>query len=534
MYEGKNFAKVAQYADEIKKGKYTLDSLSGQIPNSWIEEIKEKLNKENQAEDTEEDFNDSMHPIYTIPSKYKGLNSFELEEIWAEKIYSDSDETEFRKQERRNSIDALRNQEIKAGEGIFMEDEDEIMAMIPKEFQGLSSDLINEVWEFDGGNAVQKKYFEKKKQLIIDFIRNKENKLSREYQKATKHHQDQEKISSISKELGKDILNESREKNPSEFNSYELNNSEIHAYGNLEKDGLEVMFLNNDHGQDAFAIYEDTYVVSDGASSYGKAGSMSSALSRSVAENVSNKSIEEVFSKESMSEIITSIKDKKEYKNDQPVVSHAVREGNQEAGLATLLVVKLNKEEKTISYGSIGDSPLFVIDRNSEGEIISFEILNEDKKITNENYFLPECTEDMKNPETHLIGLRGNGEMTLSSLNAKKTGTIEYKENRVVLLGSDALIKSLISSPEIWQNKVESGSPAASLFKDAQERYEKNHPDLWIQNPSTGKKMFNPLFFTKLSKDELSLLLSGWKNDAYPCADDMTMIAIDLDKHFKV
>lgn len=535
---GKGDIKTTQYAEDILNGKYTLDSLRGQIPDSWIKEVEQKLktqeSKQGTEEENDDEVNDSIDPILNIPSKYAGLNADTLEELWVEKIYLDSEKNEFKKQERRDAINALRDREIKELTGLFAEEEEQILAILPKEFYGLSSSLIDDVWEFPGGNIVQKDFFEKRKKLVLEFIKNKENKLVGQHEKNKRHIEEQQKIKDISKQLGKDILNESREKKPVEFNSHELNNDELHAYGNLEKDGLEVMYLNNDHNQDAFAIYEDTYVVSDGASSYGKAGAMSDLLSSTIAKQVSESSLDEVFSKDSIVNIIDNIKNNKSYIDSFSVNSHAIKnEENKEAGLATLLAVKLNKEEKTISYTSIGDSPLFVIDRDESGKITSFEIMNEDAKITNENYFTDENHENMKNPETHLIGVRGNGNNTVSSLDSKKSGVIDYKENRIILLGSDALIKNLIFSPEIWENKAKNKPHIAHLFDKARERYEKNFPELWTQNPATGKKMFNPLFFTNLSKDKMSLLLSEWKKDAYPAADDMTIIAIDLDKHFK-
>lgn len=420
-------------------------------------------------------------------------------------------------------------------QGIFTELEEEIYTMIPTKYRDLPVELLEEFWTQPmSTDEIKNKVFRQQKQLVVDFIRMNDRRRQAAAKKAKEHFDTTEKLEETRKEIGLPVTNESRDTVSPKLASHELNNTELHAFGTLEKDGMEIVFLNNDHGQDAFAVHGDTCVISDGASSYGKAGSLSKLLSAEVAERVSKTSIESVFTKESLGGVIAAIQNNPTYQNEEPVKSFAVKNpDNERAGLATVLAVKMNKAEQTLSYASIGDSPLFVIDRDASGNLVSFQILNEDRKITNANYMDKDNLENMESPETHLIGLRGNGKMTLSSVESKKQGTIEYKKGRVILLASDALIKLLICTPEVIENKATGNPKAAALFKNIQDRYETDHSKLWIQNPATGKKMMNPLFFTSIPKAELALVLENWKADNGRAADDMTMIALDLDRQFK-
>ncbi|MFA6050890.1 MAG: protein phosphatase 2C domain-containing protein [Candidatus Paceibacterota bacterium] len=315
-----------------------------------------------------------------------------------------------------------------------------------------------------------------------------------------------------------------------------LDNVATHRIESVEK-GITVTFDNSEHEQDAFAIKGDTFVVCDGASSYGRSGVVSRILSGKLAElSEQGLDFKEILGEKRMEEILSEIATDPEFKDFE--YEHGVRNPNNlDAGLCTVLLAKLNKEKKKIEYASIGDSPLVIIDTDPDGTV-HFEIANDDvdgKKITETTFTDPDVAEDLKNPATYLVGIDREGKPRLKDLSTTRTGTIEYKERRTVMLATDFFTKMMALSPQMIDTNIERARVAGKenlvkLLLDIQANTKQ------ANNMFAGEK-FNPEVFLgkEGGEDKFKKDLRSWKDIPAHSAgrDDMTMIAIDMDQALK-
>ncbi|MES2622793.1 MAG: protein phosphatase 2C domain-containing protein [Patescibacteria group bacterium] len=302
---------------------------------------------------------------------------------------------------------------------------------------------------------------------------------------------------------------------------------------------IEGVHYNKSHGQDAFSVNRNENItcvtVCDGISSRAGSGELSSRLAKQISADALTKTLSEIVDPESLRDILEDIK------------SVA---GKLEGGAgSTLVSVRIDKNEKTIEWTSIGDSPLFVIDTDENGEVVSWEILTEDNSITNENYTDIQTLETLKDPATHCVGIK-NDTVNIPKTDRIKTGLIPYTPGRKIVVASDFITKVMLHSPEVtkarseyWKHATndDEGNPYSDkkkemmhkVWNDVAERNEQNFKDLWTINPATNELMFNPLSMAGKSPEELRTLLDEWMRENSVTTDDVTIMTIDLDKYFR-
>lgn len=303
--------------------------------------------------------------------------------------------------------------------------------------------------------------------------------------------------------------------------------------------GAVVALHNNDaHGQDALAIKNDAISLSDGASSYGKSGIVSQGLSERFATQLDGGSgIGEVLTEANVTDILKQVAQSQEFKNADTSLNPHCKDENVGSGLATVLLTKINRENKTLDWGSVGDSPLIVLDKKPDGSW-SFEFVNDDANgtvVTSENFTDPNVIADLKNPETHLVGIRSDGTIDTRSLSKIKKGSIEYKPGRVVVAASDFLTKMMLCSPQVVEAMAKNAqSEGRDKLSDALRNA--NQEILKYSNPLADTK-FKPelLFDGALSPEVITKAMEDWKkipgNNAG--VDDMTAVCIKMDEVFK-
>lgn len=320
-----------------------------------------------------------------------------------------------------------------------------------------------------------------------------------------------------------------------QISSANLSDGVTHRIEFLEGAGVGI-FDNSIHEQDAFSVSKDATCVSDGASTYGKSGVISRMLSKGfVSEVQSGTDIGEIFDDQNVKKVIDSIKDSDDFKNFDGSQNKHAKGDFIEAGLATVLLTQIDYDKKKIYWGSVGDSPLLVFDKQPDGSW-DFEILNkivDDHIVTNKNFSAKAVRENLLDQSSPLIGVDEVGQTNISCLPSLQTGVIEYKPGRVVMLASDFITKMMVMAPEALEEtaKCEEGfdeKHVTSLRSRRQTILEAN-------NPFAGEKFKPELFFDgTLTPDQLKDAIDGWKeigpNKKYQ--DDVTMIAIKMDDLF--
>jgi serine/threonine protein phosphatase PrpC len=309
--------------------------------------------------------------------------------------------------------------------------------------------------------------------------------------------------------------------------SKELDPMRPHKIGKISKYGIEGIFLNEAHMQDAFSIQGDVVVVCDGVSQEPWSGVFSPILADKMAKGVQASGLSAVSESLIQETIDESMR--------HPDVDASTRVGF----MSTFIAAMIDKEQKVIRFASLGDSPLLVVDRNKDGTIARFEIANDEWVISNEDYVTLDNIGYLSSPLTDCIGIHEHDGDVVTNVDKAKRGSIPYKEGRVVILATDFLTKMLLLSPEATSKKRISPDDLELVAEYAKVRatFENISEDLWVENPATGKKMLNPLFFLGQSKAELAILLQRWKavgskRIGRPGNDDATMIAIDMDTVF--
>ncbi len=318
-----------------------------------------------------------------------------------------------------------------------------------------------------------------------------------------------------------------------DLKSSDLNQGLAHREKSLQR-GLLVTSDNTEHGQDAFAIEGDSFALSDGASSYGRSGVVSRLVSEELV-TLSNKnmSFDDIFRESRMRKMLARVAQSPEFKNlGSSEASNSP--SNKNAGLCTILLARLDKQNRRIEYASIGDSPLVVLDREADGTI-SFEIVNDDiqgKKINGQTFTDEDVLNDIRNPETHLIGIGKNGELRVEDLQVLRRGHVEYKSGRVVMLASDFLTKMMVVSPQMISKNTERARAAgkervAAALEDIQ-KATASAQNIFAQNAFRPELFADP----SIPKPQYLQQLKDWKRiPAHNAAcDDMTLISIEMDK----
>jgi hypothetical protein len=430
-------------------------------------------------------------------------------------------------------------------------DEEELQSFInetiPFQYRGLPAEALESVWAVDNvpyylddPNGERRQVEIQKRALALTALET----FLPEARKCTIHKRLAEvgrkaKIADVRQELLEEPAPEVVSDNLDRVTtSSELDELSTHRFESAEK-GVSVLHTNKEHGQDAFAVDLEKGVacVSDGASSYGKSGPISAEFSRSlVTDAASGKPFAEIFSENNMRSIADRVRTGSAFKNFNTDENPYAKGENREAGLATVLLTRANKESKTIEWASVGDSPLMVLDRNPDGSY-SFEIVNDDvdgMKFTDKNFTDEKMAEGLGNPETHLVGIGRDGNPRLNDLKHIRQGSIEYKQGRVVVMASDFLTKMMALSPQMIDARI------ALARQNGKESLAKSLEDIQANTASANnplaQKRFNPslLFDGSLTEEELKRAVEGWKDIRAnnQGIDDMTAICIKMDKMF--
>lgn len=406
--------------------------------------------------------------------------------------------------------------------------------LIPPKYYGLNSAELKNTWEIENtGDFDQYGRQLAVKELVIDLMRERERRVDNLNRRA--------KARGDLRNLTEEVSDEEGEIDeiPNSIDSRTIPDNELFRAGELNTSGIEIVQFNDDHGQDSFSFRSsserDVLVVCDGAGSYEKSGFVSSKMSEEIA-NLAEKGIplSEIFERH-MEEILKRISNSDEYMDY--INEHPDRRQRKGEGMATALAVNIDKEKREIDYASIGDSPLMIIDRDPDGKIISFEIVNEGEEVNDTNCHGVDLTEELSNPSTYLIGIQGeNSEVSTKYLKEKhKVGKIEFKKGRTLVLASDFLTKMLINSPLALRTKAEDrkkngrSEMIVNAFNNLADDIENQFPEMWYQKED-GSMQLDPLFFTKVSTERLSEILIGIRNANNMICDDATMVAVSLDK----
>lgn len=426
----------------------------------------------------------------------------------------------------------------------YLELMDYLNKAIPSKYSGLSVDALKVVWSPDDVpflasdlNNEKRNTEIKKRELILiimeDFLPEQKQK---EYLRRIAH-KDKRDVGKVKAGLGLVSVNETPKTFDKEISSGSLDQNGTNHIESLEG-GVVAVHDNTEHGQDGFAINGDAICLSDGASSYGKAGLMSKELSVEFSKQASEgKSIKDIFDEKNVESIVRQVSETSEFKDFDASQNPHARGENAEAALATVLLTKLNRADKSIEWGSIGDSPLLVLDKDENGNW-TFEVVNDDidgEKVNNTNFTREDIQEVIKNPETYLLGVNGKGEARVKDLKQLRTGKIEYKSGRVVIAASDFLTKMMVLSPEtinarITRAKNAQKIPLATALQGIHDKM------LGTNNPLLQDKFKPELFFDgTLSPEELKSAMMSWKEMESNNAgrDDMTAVCIKMDEVFK-
>jgi hypothetical protein len=237
----------------------------------------------------------------------------------------------------------------------------------------------------------------------------------------------------------------------------------------------------------------------------------------------------EVMKPESMQKMLEDVRVSSEYSKER-----AEQSTNKSAGLCTLLATQFDRTDNSLAFSSVGDSPLVVIDTNPDGSS-SFHIANDEiegKTIDNINFTDADIAEDMRNPETYLVGIGKDGKVRLRDMPTMRTGKVEYKPGRKVVLASDFLTKMMLLSPQMFDAKV------ARYTEEGKTLLAEAFGNLSRSVKAKGNKLsqekFDPSVFadSRISKEALAEMIKAWKENPSnsPGIDDMTAITLDMDK----
>jgi len=351
--------------------------------------------------------------------------------------------------------------------------------------------------------------------------------LAEKTKKDVRHANDKEKIKELRNNLIGENKNEHSKVEQDNITSINLENDILHGFEN-QKNGYKAVFWNNDKHQDALSIKDKTFVVADGAGSYEKSGVVSSLLSEKLAETASKtnsfEDFQKLFNKENFASYLEEIKSSETYQKFKPERKFK----KEDEGLATFVVAKESSDGDFIEYASIGDSPLFVVDKNENGEVVGFQLVNDSfngQKINQNNFYTPEMHNYLNNPETELIGIRKDGTIELDHLSKIKFGKIAKKEGRSVLLASDSIIKMMLNSPHSLSQLA--NSKENPVVKDAFNKKARDEKDayeiLWDKNDDLNFDFFS-------NNERLLETLSSWKENNFMFADDLTLVIISAEK----
>ncbi len=316
-----------------------------------------------------------------------------------------------------------------------------------------------------------------------------------------------------------------------------LDSEELHRITGAV-DGL---YFNGQHGQDAFAVEdgEDSLcvVVCDGVSSRKSSGVVSSQLAKKIASSGVTYKLTDIISSKKLGESLLDITSEIQQK----------KVSIEGGGSSTLTSVRIDKKAETIEWSSVGDSPIFVVDTDSEGNV-SWEIVTENKTINDSNYTNNDIVEDLKDPETHAVSVKESREVRSVDDKNIKHGSIKYKPGRKVVVASDFITKMLLHDPkvcfsrgEMWKNSItddagrvlsdETKRAREEIWKQVSERNKTKYPEFWAVDKKTGQSYLNPAFLLNLDAVRARKLLDDWMNDNSVAGDDATIMVIDLDKH---
>ena len=400
---------------------------------------------------------------------------------------------------------------------------DAAKVFIPVQYHNLIEypEILEEIW-------IQQQYIDAdknaKEKAVRDYAFSLIHLLRGDVEKDIQRDSEKERIKKLSEEI---FISQATKETHLEngVSSLDFENDIFHHIENIGE-GVDAVFWNNDKHQDAFAVKEKTVVVSDGAGSYERSGVVAGLLSKELAGQASGTgSFEEftaVFQKDNIKILLTAIHSDDAYHS---FVSEREFK-NRDEGLCTFIVAKESADGRSIEYASLGDSPLIVVDRDSKGEVVAFEVINDSfngQSITQDNFYKAETVAYINNPETHLVGIRKDGTIDTKSLSTVQIGRIEKKEGRTVVLASDALVKVMINAPRAFE--AIGDSKDRNVIKEAFYNKAKNEKDgysgLW---DASGGFDFNT--FSR-PKSELADDLVKWKSNNYMFSDDLTVIQIN-------
>ncbi|MDB5204395.1 MAG: hypothetical protein JWP09_423 [Candidatus Taylorbacteria bacterium] len=300
-----------------------------------------------------------------------------------------------------------------------------------------------------------------------------------------------------------------------------LDATQTHIIESPEFPGIRVIHSNKEHGQDAFVIGEGSICICDGMTKHGKSGLVSEFVAAKVVEKVSEaESIYDAMSQHDFEEDLKDLSKTLEYEEFDSSGNRYVKKGEENSGYTTFLTLKTDKEKKLITWTSVGDSPLIILDKTDTGW--SFEMYNtKSAGLTNETFASDDFHKQMQNGGSHGIGILENGSPEASAVNYVEYGTVTYKKGRIIMAATDWLTKMMADSPETIDARI------LDAEGDEKKKLEKSRDTiLSAKNPLFGPKFQPELFFNgQLSDDEIvKNLISD---------DDVTMVCIDMDKMFK-
>ncbi len=335
---------------------------------------------------------------------------------------------------------------------------------------------------------------------------------------------------------------ESKESKPFSIRSEAFDDGEPHRLELLDR-RVTVTHCNGDHHQDAFAVEGNSFVVCDGAGSYGRSGIVAQMLSDRLAK-LSNTGLpfEEIFKEENIKGILAEISESPKFKEFQykGAVSNP---SNATAGKCTVLVARLNTERDVIEFASVGDSPLVVIDKDANGKT-SFVIANDKVNgvmVNSENFKTEEMEGGLKETETSCLGVDQKGTPYFKDLKKIERGEIKNKAGRHVMLASDFFTKMMVGSPERsaakekWLRKRGDNNPANALEKLRKEALAtgniftrtKFHPEIFTSTGVRDIGIPNVNIKSELKKwTKMGLLTRAY-------VDDATAISIELSGALK-
>lgn len=194
--------------------------------------------------------------------------------------------------------------------------------------------------------------------------------------------------------------------------------------------------------------------------------------------------------------------------------------------MSTFIVTRESEDGGFIDFASVGDSPIIVLDKDEEGNVVGFQFANdacEGVPITNKNFHDKEVREHLDSPETHLVGIDDKGKTRVTM--EPQIGRIEKKKGREVIMASDALVKLMMNCPAALRAKAETTRvpQAATLFRELAEKQHEKYASLW---DAEGNVRFDMLTDT----EGFGILIEEWRRDNDRYADDVTIVRRDASR----